>query len=254
MKLVGQDPIVCWWKKDGATLEDSVHYGSTHSTNLLVRAFQPTDAGCYQVIASNAFGMSTSTVAQASVFCADASGTNPSAPFATWMTAATNLQDAGDLAMPGDVVVATNGVYNSGGSTADGILTNRVQVRYQVLLTSASGPEVTAIEGRRDSNGTNGPDAVRCAYVGGTLSGFTLRNGGTRASGFSSAQGGGAYAQGGVVAFCILSNNAAAVQGGGIYGGTLLNCVLKNNWSAATGGGASFSKLNNCLITANSAG
>src|SRR5207249_1184762 len=135
----------------------------------------------------------------------------------------------------------------------DADLTNRVQVRYQTMVMSVNGPQVTVVDGQRDPVSTNGPNAVRCAYVAGALSGFTLRNGATRASGFFSSQGGGVYAQGGTVAYCTLSNNAAAGQGGGVYGGTLANCTLVNNWSGSTGGGAASSKLSNCFITGNSA-
>jgi hypothetical protein len=94
---------------------------------------------------------------------------NPSPPFNTWPTAATNIQQAVDAASAGDEIVVTNGVYRVGTVETNGL--NRVALTKAVVVRSVSGQEVTVIEGA-----TNG---VRCAYVGNgaLLSGFTLTKG-----------------------------------------------------------------------------
>ena len=50
----------------------------------------------------------------------DLNSTNPTPPFATWETAATNIQDAVNIAVDDDTVLVTNGVYLPG---ADGLAT-----------------------------------------------------------------------------------------------------------------------------------
>src|SRR5713101_5698444 len=71
----------------------------------------------------------------------------PTAPFSSWATAATSLQQALDAAQPGDTVLATNGVYAVGGRVAAGTETNRVVVNKPVTLLSVNGPAATSIEG-----------------------------------------------------------------------------------------------------------
>ena len=111
------------------------HYGSADTTTLVVRGLGPDDSGGYQVVVSNAFGVVTSQVAQLVIHCVDAAGGNPVPPYTTWETAATNIQDAIDVAAAADVILVTNGIYASGGKAMEGGLTNRVAL-YKALLQS----------------------------------------------------------------------------------------------------------------------
>jgi nitrous oxidase accessory protein NosD len=66
--------------------------------------------------------------------------TNPTPPYTNWVTAATNIQDAVNVATAGDVVVVTNGMYPGG-----------VRVNKPLALQGVNGPQFTVING----GGTN---------------------------------------------------------------------------------------------------
>ena len=69
-------------------------------------------------------------------------------PYTNWATAATIMQHAVDAANVGDTVLATNGVYDTGGRLAGGqVLTNRVAIDMPLVVRSVNGPEVTIIKG-----------------------------------------------------------------------------------------------------------
>ncbi len=167
----------------------------------------------------------------------DVANPTPVAPYTSWATAATNIQEAVNASTAaGRLVLVTNGVYLTGSTLAAGA--NRVALT-NVTLRSLNGPETTIIDGGAEA---------RCVYLGGSavLSGFTLRNG-------KADSGGGVYAAAyGVVTNCIVIDNSAQGDGGGISGGTLHDCSLSGN-SAQRGGGASDATLEGCTLNGNTA-
>jgi len=152
-------------------------------------------------------------------------------------------------------VLVTNGVYANGGLVL-GTLTNRVALTQPIVVTSVNGYAVTAIQGAWDPTSTNGPEAVRCAYIGdgAVLNGFTLCNGATLAGNMGGGpldSGGGIYctSPNGEAGNCVLSNNSA-IFGGGIANGTLNNSLVFGN-QANFGGGAYSATLLNCTVVNN---
>ncbi len=158
--------------------------------------------------------------------------TNPTPPYTNWVTAATNIQQAMNVAATNDAVLVTNGVYPGG-----------VTVTKPLTLLSVNGPQFTDIDG----GGTN-----RCVSLtdGASLTGFTLTNG------HLSVAGGGVSctSTNAFLTNCVITGNWGAVcsGGGGAYRGTLYDCTLSDNYGDY-GGGAAYSTLYNCTLTGNSA-
>jgi hypothetical protein len=187
----------------------------------------------------------------------DLNNPTPATPYASWPTAAQNIQDAIDAASPGDIVLVASGVYQTGGRVVYGSLTNRIVVDKAVTVMSISGPMTTVIQG----NSAVDDSAVRCVYLtnNASLAGFMLVNGATRAGGDITLEGSG----GGVwcestnasVSNCVLVGNISFGNGGGAYGGTIIGCTLSNNSTAlGYGGAAAYCTLNNCMISSNRVG
>ena len=197
------------------------------------------------------------------VLYVDLNSTNSVSPYTDWSTAATNIQDAVDAANPSDLILVTNGVYQTGGRASESgygePLTNSLVVDKPLTVQSVNGPAVTVIEGIPDV----GANAVRCVDLNdnATLSGFTLKNGGTAGSwpwgggldNISVQSGGGVYAEGpgAVVTNCIITGCSAYVYGGGVANGIVRNCTLTNNSAGNNGGGANNALLENCSLLDN---
>ena len=195
----------------------------------------------------NPGGISATTMVHVAVqliYYVDAAGTNPVAPYISWDTAATNIQDAVNAATPAptSLVLVTNGTYSAGARVTADSATNRVVVTKPVVVQSVNGPASAVIDGTM---------AARCIYLGpgAQLSGFTLANG------YSIVDAGGVYCQDAtaIVTNCLLTGNYASGNGGGISGGTIFNSTLTNNSAGNNGGGAQSATLNHCTLTGNSA-
>jgi len=176
---------------------------------------------------------------------------NPMSPYTNWATAATDIQSASDVAAAGDLVLVSNGVYETGSREAPSSYLARVLVRESITVKSLNGPAVTIIKGYQVPGTTNGAASVRCVYLpsSSTLSGFTLTNGAT------SGNGGGIFAKGfsATVSNCVIVGNAAGLSGGGGCYGSFVDCVIRNNVSFGNGGGLYSGAATNCLIVGNSA-
>jgi hypothetical protein len=160
-------------------------------------------------------------------------------------------------ALPGALVLVSDGVYSSGGTTVPdpviAVTTNRVAVTTPLTIQSLNGPSVTAIRGYQAAGTDNG---IRCVYLTNraVLVGFTLTNGGTRTS--SNGEGAGILcaSSSAVLSNCVMVGNVAATFGGGACFGTLNNCIIFDNFATNTGGGVYHATLNNCTVVLNSAG
>ncbi len=257
----GTQPLRYQWNLNGTT-----PVWATNATVVLTNV-QFSQAGDYFVAITNSEGFVISTNATLTVLAVPVSGTRyvnannatPIAPYTNWSTAARNIQDAVDVALAGDTILVTNGVYASGGRALHGTMTNRVAVNKAVTVRSFNGPQVTIIEGRQLPGPVNGDGAVRCvtlAHNGARLSGFTLRNGATRNAGDSESEqcGGGLHIPYGVSAVasnCIILNNSCAWGGAGVHRGTVYGSAIVGNSKVGYGGGTYESALYNCTVVGN---
>jgi len=185
------------------------------------------------------FLVAASNLSAALVFVS-ATSPSPTPPYNSWATAAHSIQDAVNVAVPGDQVIVTNGVYPGG-----------LALNKPVNLLSLNGPEFTVI----DASLVVGFDN-RCVTLtnGASLSGFTLTQG-PYPEGYPD-EGGGLWCAttNAFVTNCMIINNRARNHGGGAYGATLYNCTLTRNNATNGSGGAYGSTLVNCTLSTNLAG
>jgi alpha-tubulin suppressor-like RCC1 family protein len=233
------------WFFNGTKLTNGTHIGGATGATLTVSNVTFPDAGNYQVILTNSRGSATSSVAVLKVLFTNhlhyvnLNSSNPLPPYGDWSTAATNIQDAIDIANPGDSIFVTNGVYRFGNRVTS-TTTNVVVAALPVSVIGVSGPVQTIIDGGWSK---------RCIWLtnGSTLSGFTVSNGYT----IEINGGGGVYCASTNVFLtnCVITVNNGGTYGGGVFQGTLSACVISWNQSAA--GGASYSILTNCVLLGN---
>ena len=81
---------------------------------------------------------------------------SPTAPYTSWTTAATTIQDAVDAAVAGDQILVTNGVYQTGERGVSGSR-NSVAVTNAIIVRSASGSVTATTTGRSGAAGPAPP-------------------------------------------------------------------------------------------------
>ena len=198
-------------------------------------------------VAVDTTGIST-TAGESKIHYVWQESATPTEPYATPNTAAHELQTAINISRDGDTVFVYPGSYDSGGGSAEGAaLTNRVYVTNSVIVESMSGPDDTYIMGRADPVSTNGPGAVRGAYLqgGAKLLGFSVVDGhtATNLQTFNTLekQGGGVViVDGAMISNCIISACSSDLHGGGVLGkglGYILDSTIEASSSGGFGGG-----------------
>jgi hypothetical protein len=196
---------------------------------------------------------STVHVVASPVYYVSLASANPVAPYTSWATAATNIQDAVDAAIAGGTVLVSNGVYQSGGIAVDGVLTNRVAINKPITVQSVNGPAATVIQGSPDAS-----NPMRCVYLAdkAVLAGFTLTNGATWTNGDVAfdQSGGGIWCESGSanISNCLIGGNLAGQSAGGVFRGTLTGCTISGNTAVWSAGGVSQGTLSNCTLSGNS--
>jgi hypothetical protein len=247
------------WYFNGTPLTDGGQISGSAAPTLTISNVQGTNAGNYSVSVTNLLSGTNSlpvSLILASIRYVNLSNTTPQAPYTNWSMASTDIQSAINVSSFGDLILVSNGVYQTGGelvTAAPG--TNRVAITVPITVQSVGGPGVTTIQGYQMPVTNNGPNAIRCAYItnGATLSGFTLTGGATP----SSQNGGGVYGQSTacIVSNCVITGNSASANGAGVYQGTLFDCVIFNNsllcQSMGGGGGDYGGNLVDCIIISN---
>ena len=249
-EVAGNTAVLNWNFGDGS---------GVINLNPLTHAFASPGVYLIQATATNLDGSASATVSVTVVTGNAFVSTKGSHtyPFASWSTAATNVQDAVDAVPWGGVVNISDGAYATGGRPSSGsTLMNRVCLERPVTLRSSNGPSFVTLRGRWNSpEEAAGPDAVRGVCLDhpqARLEGVRVENGATEL--FGDQYGGGVfcrYAES-VVSNCVVRGCVAASDGGGLYGGTAYDSTLSDN-QADAGGGAAAATLKRCVLFGNTA-
>jgi predicted outer membrane repeat protein len=223
--------------------------------------------------------------ASSSVHYVNAANTSPAAPYDTWETAATNLQDVLILAHPLDQIWVSQGTYtpDTGNDQTAGDRASTFQLKSGIALYGGFQGLETDLTDRNPSiystilsgdllqndgaNFANNSDNAHHVVTGsGTdntaiLDGFTITAGNANGGGNSGNKGGALYNSTGspTLTNCILSGNSAYNEGGAIYNvsssPTLTHCILSGNSSGSFGGAIynedSSPTLTNCSFSGN---
>lgn len=154
----------------------------------------------------------------------------PTPDYTSWETAATNIQDAVDIAGSGDLVLVKQGTY---------FLTNSITVAKDITLRSDNNGAID-----RDGtilNGNYPATTNRCVFLDSAsalLDGFTITNGYAPPTS-ENGNGGGILLDRGTVTNCLITGCESVGVGGGVYidaAATLTHSTISGN--VATNGNA----------------
>ena len=241
--ILGKAQAYAWHFGDGSAASNQAS---------LVHAYS--SPGTYDVILTawnnSGFGVNTTVVSvvEARTNYVSKTGGN-SWPYTNWISAARNIQDAVNAALPGHTVLITNGMYT---------LSSQISIDKGVHIKSVNGAEVTVLNGNAHS---------RCCLIAhpyAVIEGVTLSNGYKNIDWMDKKPSGNGYGgsvwfeAGGTLKNCTIVDNVADNKGGGVfcyYGGKLDGCTVRNNTSPYGGAGVVCyygGVVQNCLITSNS--
>lgn len=213
------------------------------------------DMGPYEIEAA------VSNTPNATIYYVDVSRPDDSGIGTSWSTAKKSIQAAVNQAVAGDIVLVSNGVYNTGVTiTPNYSSNNRLVITNDITVKSVNGADVTIIEGSGiEYYGTD--SAVRCVYMSkGVLDGFTLTKGTTLA--YPSYQDGHDHRGGGILmegtlSGAVLKNSVVAsckaTAGGGAASGNVVNCLFWKNTVDRHGGATYACLIANSTLTGNQA-
>ena len=152
-------------------------------------------------------------------------------------------------AVDGDTILVAPGLYDEGPLNTGG---------KSILLMSSGGPSQTTITNTSGVNDTvitvRGSDGI-IEVAGFTISGGNAASG--AGGGIEIVSSGGGDPFGKILAFrltdCIISDNAAASRGGGLYADenssvVITDCIFRNNTAGSSGGGAALMCLNAATV------
>ena len=166
-------------------------------------------------------------------------------PFTSWANAATNIQDAVDIASADETIIISNGTYQ---------LNDQIVVEKRIIVQGNAGADASVVVAAYPK---------RCFYIaseGVVIKDLTISNGYVF-GGYPNGYGGGLFFwSNGVVRNCVVVDNYAGDDGGGIYadgGIEVYNCSIYKNecWGAGGGIGSFFSAaiVSNSSIKSNDA-
>ncbi len=157
-------------------------------------------------------------------------------PFTNWVHAATNIQDAVDVALDCDTVLVSNGTYSL---VAEIIVTNNI------VLESLAGPEESVINAASEHRSLN-LLSDQC-----TISGFIFHREWDREPDYSPPLYGGGILSASklnLITNCVI--RYALWYEGTVSGCTVVDSIISNNYSV----GLSGCVVSNCVITGNRSG